>query len=98
MICADEFVFKSLESRAGGVFKNDKGDTIEYDEVYILKVDEKTREGKINERKFKFGIQNQALAAKLREFEAYEHIKLYFEVTIYANGVKLNPYDVELVG
>ncbi len=91
------FIYKTLETRQAGKFTDDSGNTIEYPEAYVMKVDEWDDKGKMNERKFKFDIQNQTLASKLRGLEPYEKVKIKFDVEIFANNARMNPYDVELV-
>lgn len=90
MKCRAEFVFKSIEKRDGGEFKNDKGDTLKYDPSYILKCDEKSEQG-INERKFKFPVTNKVLAEQLNCLEPYTKIELEFELTIYSSNCKITP-------
>ena len=97
MVCEGEYVFKGLTTRDGGKFKNDRGDVVQYKEVYVLQVDEKCDDGRIIERKFKFSKDNEVLAEKLRGIEPYENIIITFDVSIYSTGVKLNPVSVELV-
>ena len=93
MKCQGNFVFKTLSRRAGGTFKDDKGENIDYPSAYILKVDELMENGDINERKFKIDEKKTALINVLKEFETYQKITLYFNVTIYTSSVSL-----ELVG
>lgn len=96
MECKERFVFKSVEKRGAGAFKNEKGETVEYPEAYILKVDE-NKDGKINERKFKFGANRSYLFDKLKNLEPYGDVDVIFDVIVYANSVKLEVLEVELV-
>jgi len=96
MECKERFVFKTIEKRGAGAFKNEKGETVEYPEAYILKVDE-NKNGKINERKFRIGANRAYLADKLRELAPYGDVEVTFDVIVYANSVKLEVLDVELV-
>ena len=96
MECKERFVFKTIEKRGAGAFKNEKGETVEYPEAYILKVDE-NKDGKINERKFRISSNRAYLADKLREVAPYEDIDVTFDVLVHLNGVRLEVLDVEMV-
>lgn len=82
MRCQGEFVFKSIERREGGAFTDDKGRDIKFDPAYVVKVDELLN-GKINERKLKFPIDNANLYNKLVKLDTYTKIKMVFDVTFY---------------
>ncbi len=84
------FVFKGLEKRPGGTFKNDKGQDINYNESYLLKVDEVTDES-INERKLKIPIENTTLINSLNKLKPYDHVTLECEVSLYQNSAKVVP-------
>ena len=94
MKCQGRFVFKSLTHRDGGTFKNDKGEEINYNASYVLKVDEINEKGVINERKFKIDEKNSLLVNALKEFKAYQKILIVFEVTLYQTRTSLEIIDV----
>ena len=52
MYCKGTLIFKSIEKRSGGTFKNDKGQDVNYDASYVIKADE-VKDKEVNERKFK---------------------------------------------
>lgn len=93
MLCKGTLIFKSIEKKEGGTFKNDKGQDINYDSSYIIKVDEvKGRE--VNERKFKFPQTNKVLYDKFIEIETYTKVDITFDIVISTNTCKLVPVDV----
>lgn len=96
MQCKDVFVFKSIEKRGAGSFKNEAGEEISYPETYLIKVDE-NHDGKIDERKFKFSAQNEILAAQFKEIAPYEKIEITFDVLVYQSGARIQPVGVELL-
>lgn len=87
-------VYKGIEKRDGGTFKNDKGQDVNYDSSYVIKMDE-IKDDVINERKFKFPTSNKVLFDKFKKFERYENVLVTFDVVISANSCKLVPIDVE---
>lgn len=93
MECRGEFVFKTLEKREGGIFTNDKGENIKYSESYLLKVDE-LKDGKINERKLKFPVDNKDFAKKLEDLTPYTRVIIVFDVTMYSSNCKIVPVNV----
>lgn len=90
MRCKGNFVFKSLDKRAGGEFTNDKGDVIKYDDAYVLKVDEDTNNG-IMKRKFKFPTTNTVFADNLKGLEPYTRVCIEFDISFYGSQVKALP-------
>lgn len=92
MKCRGIFIFKSLEKRSAGKFRNDKGSVVEYKECYILKVDEQTDTG-IFERKFKVDV-NSDLVKDLSILEAYSRVCIGFDVQIFNNQVRLVPFEL----
>lgn len=96
MKCSGIFVFKSLSHKAGGEFKNEKGDVIKYDSSYSLKVDELMDNGDINERKFKVSEKQVVLINDLKSLEAYQKIILNFNVTIYATKISIEVDSVDV--
>lgn len=90
-----EFVFKGLDKRPAGVFKNEKGQDINYPDSYILKVDE-CQDGSYNERKLKIDVGNTSLVNALMQLKPYDKIKLECDVLLYQNSAKVVP--VGLVG
>lgn len=93
MKCRGNFVFKSLNYRDGGSFKNSDGVDVPYKPAYVLKVDEVSENGEINERKFKVAEDKKDLLSTLQEFSAYQKIELEFEVIIYATRVSLELFN-----
>lgn len=88
-------MYKGIEERAGGSFKNDKGQTVDYDKCYVLKFDE-IIDGKINERKLKFPFADKNLYDKFIVFEPYTMVDLFCDVVFMQNACKLVPINVEL--
>lgn len=93
MKCVGDFVFKSLEKRSAGEFRNDKGSVVKYDESYILKVDEQAENG-IFERKFKVSVQNTDLIHNLQALQPYSKCKIGFDVHIFNNQIRLIPLEL----
>lgn len=96
MKCQGNFIFKTLTLRKAGVFRNDEGQDVNYPSAYILKVDEISDNGEINERKFKIEEKKTSLINDFRVLEAYQKIILKFDVTIYATRIALDLTDVEV--
>lgn len=96
MKCSGIFVFKSLSHKAGGEFKNEKGDVIKYDSSYSLKVDELMPNGDINERKFKVSEKQVQLINDLKGLEPYQKIELNFNLTIYTSRISLEVDSVNV--
>lgn len=94
MRCKGEFVFKSVEKREGGSFTNDKGQSVNYDMAYILKVDELTQNG-IYERKLKVDKANSVLFSKLQGLKPYDRINLICDVVLYGSNAKVIPIDLD---
>ena len=69
MKCKGNFKFKGLQKRDGGVFKNNKGEEIQYKESYVIKADEETENG-IYERSFKIAVDSP-LVKDLKDLELY---------------------------
>lgn len=93
MICKGTLIFKSIDKREGGTFKNDKGQDINYDSSYIIKVDE-VKGKEVNERKFKFSQTNKVLYDKFVDIEPYTKVDITFDIIISTNACKLVPVDV----
>lgn len=89
-----EFVFKGLDKRDGGEFVNDKGQAIKYNESYILKVDEQSEDGSINERRLKIDVNNTILVDRLKKLKAYDKISLECDVLLYQNSAKVVPVAI----
>ena len=89
-----EVVFKSVTTREGGEFTNDKGQVIKYDPSFVIKFDDNSN-GDIVERRLKFPTTNKALKHKLDELDAYSKICLVCNVELYSSNAKLIPVDVE---
>ena len=93
MLCAGNFVFKSIGERKAGEFLNDKGQTIKYDTCYLLKVDEQTDKG-IFERQLKVNKDNQVILNQLRSKKTYDKINIQFDVVLYNGGVRIIPLQL----
>lgn len=94
MQCQGKFVFKGIEEREGGEFLNDKGQKIKFAPCYQIKVDEMV-EGKVEDRTFKFSIDNKYLFNKFKNLEIYDNVSIDFNVEIYKTSVKLVPIEVD---
>ncbi len=94
MKCKGEFVYKSIEKREGGSFTNDKGQAINYDMAYVLKVDEVSQNG-IFERKLKIDKNNTVLLNKLQNVKPYDKITLICDVSLYGANAKVIPVDID---
>ena len=94
MYCKGIVMYKGIEKRDGGTFKNDKGQEVNYDSSYIVKFDE-IIEGKINERKLKFPTSNKVLFDKFSKYRPYSEVAITCDVTLMQNACKLIPIDVE---
>ena len=86
-------IYKSLESRDGGEFVNDRGQQIKFDSSYLLKVDENV-DGEINERRLKVDKNNLGLLEQLKSIKPYTEIELECDVKMYSNSCKLIPIRV----
>lgn len=96
MNCRGIVIFKGIEKREGGVFKNDKGQDINYNASYLIKFDEDIN-GNINERKLKFPASNLVLFDKFKEIKPYTKVNLSCDVVISNTICKLIPTNVEIV-
>lgn len=96
MQCKGRFVFKELKKIEKGVFTNDKGEEIPYNESYKLKVDEISEQG-INERVFKVATDNTNVLNGLVGVKPYQNIDIDFELGLYPSGARLTPLSVTLV-
>lgn len=93
MICQGQVVYKGVEKREGGSFKNDKGQEVEYTSSYLLKFDELV-DGDPIERKVKFPSQNKELYNKFKELDVYTKVTVEFEVKMGQNTCKLIPVAI----
>lgn len=96
MKCEGNVVFKSIEKRAGGSFKNPKGELVDYEPAYVVKFDENV-DGIISERKAKFADTNVALYTKFRTLEPYAKINLICNVVFQNSGCKLEILDFNVI-
>lgn len=96
MKCSNEVIYKGIEERDGGVFKNDKGQEIKYDKAYVVRFDE-VIDGQAVERKVKFNGQNVALFTKFSGLKIYDKINIVFDVVIQNSGCKLSILDFNSV-
>lgn len=88
-----KFIFKSLERKDGGKFTNERGQEVNYDASYQLKVDE-NKDGVINERKLKISQKNDVLIQKLMKKNPYEPIELLCDIDFYGSVAKVIPVDL----
>lgn len=88
-----KFIFKSLERKDGGKFTNERGQEINYDASYQLKVDE-NKDGIINERKLKISQKNDILIQKLMKKNPYDSIELLCDIEFYGSVAKVIPVDL----
>jgi len=92
MKCKGNFKYKGLQKRDGGVFKNNKGEEIQYKESYVIKADEETENG-IYERSFKIPVDSP-LVKDLKDLELYTDIEIEFNVRIYGSRISVTPISV----
>ena len=93
MKCTGEVIYKGIEKRDGGVFKNDKGQDINYDSSYVIKFDE-IKDGTVNERKLKFPASNKSLYEKFSDIAPYTKVTIVCDVVISNTICRLVPFDV----
>lgn len=93
MVCSGNVIFKAIDKRQGGTFKNAQGQEIDYDASYVIKFDELSGNS-INERKLKFPASNKSLYEKFEKFEPYTKVHITCDVVISNNACKLVPIDV----
>lgn len=92
------FMFKNLQKRDGGSFLNkETGQTVPYNACYVIVCDEIFEDGKIQERRFKFELNDNVLAGELSALEPYTKIKILFDVVLYSANAKVVPVSFELV-
>lgn len=96
MKCEGNVVFKSIQKREGGSFKNTKGELVDYEPAYIVKFDENI-DGIISERKAKFPDTNVALYSKFRTLEPYAKINLIGNVVFQNSGCKIEILDFNVI-
>lgn len=96
MKCEGNVVFKSIQKREGGSFKNPKGELVDYEPAYIVKFDENT-DGNISERKAKFPDTNVALYTKFKTLEPYAKINLIGNVVFQNSGCKIEILDFNVI-
>lgn len=93
MKCVGKFKFKGLVKREGGSFTNDRGQEINYNASYLLKVDESTENG-IYERGFKIP-EDSDLVLPLSKLQPYQDVTLEFDVNFYGNSIKVVPIAIK---
>ncbi len=86
-----EFIFKTIEEREGGEFVNDRGQKIKYDGKYVIKLDEKSEDGKINDRRFSIDKKDTELINQFKSLPTYSDVKIEFDVRIFNSQVRLVP-------
>jgi len=92
MKCRGKFKFKEIIKKDAGSFTNAQGQVINYDESYLLKLDEKTERG-IQERSFKIP-KDSPLIAGLQKYEEYTDIILDFDIQIFTNSIRIVPTGI----
>jgi len=92
MKCRGKFKFKEIIKKDAGSFTNVQGQVINYDESYLLKLDEKTERG-IQERSFKIP-KDSPLIAGLQKYEEYTDIILDFDIQIFTNSIRIVPTGI----
>lgn len=93
MYCKGVVMYKGIEKREGGTFKNDRGLDVNYDSSYVVKFDE-IIENKINERKLKFPTSNKILYDKFASIRPYTQVEVVCNVVLMQNACRLVPIDV----
>lgn len=93
MYCKGIVMYKGVEKREGGTFSNN-GQNINYDACYVIKFDE-INEGKINERKLKFPLNNKLLFDKFSKFKPYTNVLITCDVVFGQSACRLVPIDVQ---
>lgn len=94
MKCDGIVIFKSIDKRQGGTFKNSAGQDIDYDASYVVKFDE-ILGNSFNERKLKFPISNKVLFDKFSDIEPYTRVRIICDVVLSTNSCKLVPIDID---
>lgn len=87
-------IYKGIQERSGGKFKNANGEEIDYEASYVVKFDEISSSGEINERKIKFPKSNKALYEDFAGIEPYTKVKLFCDVVLSQSTCKLVPIRV----
>lgn len=93
MYCKGIVMYKGIEKREGGTFKNDKGQNVDYNSAYVVKFDEIV-ENKIDERKLKFPTSNKVLYEKFAKIRPYTQVEIVCDVVLMQNACRLVPIDV----
>lgn len=91
MKTSGEFKFKSIEEREGGEFVNERGQKIKYDGKYVIKLDEQSEDGKINDRRFSIDKKDTDLINQFKSLPTYSDVKIEFDVRIFNSQVRLVP-------
>lgn len=89
-------IFKGIQERAGGKFKNDRGQEVDYDASYVVKFDELGVNGDVNERKLKFPKSNKSLYEDFAAIDIYTKVALTCDVVFGQSMCKLVPIKVSL--
>ena len=93
MYCKGIVMYKGIEKREGGTFKNSQGQDINYDSAYVLKFDEIVN-NKMDERKLKFPTSNKILYDKFSQLRPYTQIEITCDVVLMNNACRLVPIDM----
>ena len=89
MVAASNFIFKGMKKREAGKFTTKEGKEVQYDEAYFLKFDEVKDDAEIFERKVKVDINDIELINKLKNFNLYQRIILYFEINFWKDNTAI---------
>lgn len=94
MTVKGKFVFREFKHRDAGSWRKN-GETINYDEAYILRLDYMTAEGELFEGELKVGVTETELINKLSKFKTYDDIVLEFDVILlWKDNIKLKIREV----
>ena len=98
MLAKGLFMFKNLQERKAGEFKNEQtGELVKYDDCNVIVADEIQDDGKIVERRLKFPKENTNLVQELSILDAYTRIEITFDVALYSANAKLTPVSYRVV-
>lgn len=96
LYCKGTVIYKGIEERAGGTFKGQNGQDINYDKAYVVNFDEITAKGP-EQRKLKFPFNNKKLYEKFAAIDIYTKVQIDCEVVLGQSACRLTPIDVALV-
>lgn len=95
MQCAGEFIYRGMSHTDAGTFVNDKGQAINYNGSFKIKLDENTDDG-VQERIVKIA-EDDIILQDFSNIEVYSKITIQFEVRLIGQtNIKLVPIRVDL--